>query len=150
MIKIRSILRRPEVERWNAESLKNVKATPWSLRATSSPAAMELGQPVAKDEPSPDDAIPLPRRLKITMEIVEGFGTTDGCPQCMHIRSFQETKPGIAHTEACRKRIVEEMKVTIAGAARVERQELRTNRALAERVEAADRPLKPHKPGQTK
>ena len=94
---------------------------------------------MAKDAPSPEDAVPLPRRLKITMKILEEFGTTDGCPQCTHIRAFRETKAGIAHTEACGKRIVEEMKVTAAGAARVERQELRTTRALAERVEAADR-----------
>jgi hypothetical protein len=139
VVKVRSILRRPEADRWDEAKLQGVKATPWSLRATSSPAAMELGQPVPKDAPPQDDAVPLPRRLKITMKVLEEFGTTDGCPQCMHIRSFKEMKPGIAHSEACRKRIVEEMKLTAAGAARVERQELRTNRALAEHVEAGDR-----------
>ncbi len=136
VVKVRSILRRPEADRWDEAKLQGVTATPWSLRATSSPAAMELGQPVPKDAPPPDDAVPLPRRLRITMEVLEGFGTTGGCPQCMHIRSFKEMKPVIAHSEACRKRIVEEMKLTAAGAARVERQELRTNRARAEHVEA--------------
>ena len=70
VIKIRSLLRRPGADRWSAERLKAITATPWSLRASSSPAAMELGQPVAKDAPSADDAIPLPRRLKITMKIL--------------------------------------------------------------------------------
>ena len=65
--------------------------------------------------------------MKITMKVLEEYGTTDGCPQCMQIRSFGEVKPGIAHSEACRKRIVEEMKVTAAGAAKIERHQLRTN-----------------------
>jgi len=112
VIRIRSDLRRPEVDRWNMEKAKGIVATPWSLRASSAPAAMELGQPVAKDPVAPERAVPLPRRFKITMKILEEFGTTDGCPQCMHIRSFGETKAGIAHTEACRKRIVEQMKST--------------------------------------
>ena len=99
VVKVRSLLRRPEADRWNVDKLKAITATPWGLRASSSPAAMELGQPVPKDAPPPEDAIPLPRRLKITMNISEEFGTTGGCPQCMHIRAFRENRAGIAHTE---------------------------------------------------
>ena len=139
IIKIRSVLRRPEADRWNLDVIKGLVATPWSVRAKSAPGAMELGEPVAKDPPAPEDAVPLPRRLEITMKMLDEFGTTDGCPQCMHIRSFRETKSGIAHSEACRKRIVEAMGRTDEGAARIQRQELKTTRALAERVEAADR-----------
>lgn len=140
VIKVRSLLMRPEADMWSEAKLQGVKATPWSLRSASSPAAMDLGQPVAKDTPPIDDAIPLPRRLKITTEVLEAYGTTDGCPQCMHIRAFTEMKPGIAHSEACRKRIVDEMKVAEAGAANLQRHKLRINRVLAERVQAADRP----------
>ena len=36
------------------------------------------------------DVVTNPRQLKITMHILKSFGTTDGCPQCSHIRAFQE------------------------------------------------------------
>ena len=49
------------------------------------------------------------------MKDLEEFGTTDGCPQCSHVRAFRENKAGMAHTEACRKRIVEAMKAKQSG-----------------------------------
>ena len=42
VIKIRSVLRRPEGDRWNLDKVKGIVATPWSLRASSSPAAMGM------------------------------------------------------------------------------------------------------------
>mgnify|MGYP002809736116 CR=1 FL=1 len=50
VIKIRSVLRRPFADRWCAESIKSIRATPWSLRAITAPGVIELrrsvGQPV--------------------------------------------------------------------------------------------------------
>ena len=86
VIKTRSVLRRPEGDRWDLEKIKGIVVTPWSLRASSAPGAMELGQRVAKEPAAPEDAVPLPRRFKITMEVLEEFGATGGCPHCAHIR----------------------------------------------------------------
>ena len=108
-----------------------------------------VGRACGQRSCSPEDAVPLPCRLKITMKVLEEFGTTDGCPQCTHIRSFRETTPGIAHSEACRERIVEAMMKTDDGAARMWRQEVKTNRALAGRVEAADRGCEGQNAGQS-
>ena len=81
----------------------------------------------------------MPRRLKITLKTLEEYGTSDGCAQCSHVRAFREAKPGLAHSEPCRRRIVEAMAGTDAGAARLSRLEERANRAIASRIEVADR-----------
>ncbi len=89
VINIRSVLRRPFADRWCAESIKSIKATPWSLRAITAPDVIELGRPVEKPVGVEDDNVPMPRRLKITARILETYGTTDGCAQCGHIRAFR-------------------------------------------------------------
>ena len=66
------------------------------------------------------------------------IGTTDGCPQCRHFRTLGETKDGLPHTEACRTRILEAMNQSDAGRARLAKHEERIDRAIAERIEAAD------------
>ena len=138
VIKIRSVLRRPFADRWCAESIKSIKATPWSLRAIAAPDVIELGRPVEKPVGVEDDRVPIPRRLKITARILETYGTTDGCAQCSHIRAFRETKPGLQHTTICRKRIVDAMAATDAGANQLERFEARVDRAIASRIESGD------------
>ncbi len=138
VIKIRSVLRRPFADRWCAESIKSIKATPWSLRAITAPDVIELGRPVEKPVGVEDDRVPMPRRLKITAGILETYGTTDGCAQCSHIRAFRETKPGLQHTAICRTRIVDAMAATDAGANQLERFEARVDRAIASRIESGD------------
>ena len=48
VIKVRSVLRRPMADRWCAESIKSITATPWSLRAVAAPEVIELGPSVEK------------------------------------------------------------------------------------------------------
>ena len=99
---------------------------------------MELGDAVPSHEPQPVGDLPAPRRLKITMKILDEFGTTDNCPQCVHVRAFREAKPGLGHTEACRQRLVTAMAATDAGTARLEQHDTRTDRLISQRIEAAD------------
>ncbi len=138
VIKARSLLRRPLADRWNAETIKAIVATPWSLRSVANPERIELGKPVEKDEKPQDEQIPMPRRLRITIKTLEEYGTTDGCAQCSHVRAFREAKPGLMHSEPCRRRIIEAMSGTDAGAVRLERYDTRVDRAIASRIEAAD------------
>ena len=70
--------------------------------------------------------------------MLETYGTTDGCAQCSHILAFRETKLGLQHTATCRKRIVDAMAATDAGASQLERFEARVDRAIASRIESAD------------
>ena len=138
VIKARSLLRRPLADRWNAETIKAIVATPWSLRSAANHERIELGKPVEKDEKPQDDQMPMPRRLRITLKTIEEYGTTDGCAQCSHVRAFREAKPGLMHSEPCRRRIIEAMSATDAGAVRLERHNTRVDRAIASRIEVAD------------
>ena len=141
VIKTRSILRRPIADRWRAEDIKAITATPWSLRAPKRAIRVELGDAVPRHEPQPTGDLPVPRRLKITMKILNDFGTTDSCPQCVHVRAFREAKPGLAHTAACRQRLVDAMAATDEGAARLEQHDVKTDRLISQRIEAADREI---------
>ena len=93
---------------------------------------------MAKHE-EPTGALPSnPRRLKITLQTLKEYKLTEGCPQCEHVKSFGESKPGLAHTEACRKRILEAMVRSPEGRFRVERHEERIDGAIAERIRISD------------
>ena len=46
VIRVRSVLRRPFADRWCADSIKSVTATPWSLRTITAPEVIELGPSV--------------------------------------------------------------------------------------------------------
>ena len=72
------------------------------------------------------------------MELLRGFGYIESCKQCDHIRAFSEHKAGIAHSEVCRNMITVAMAATARGAARLGDEELRINRAMADRIRHAD------------
>ena len=139
VVRVRSLMRRPMADRWQAAQIKSIRTTPWTLRATAAPARIELGEHVAKHESGHDEHVPQARRLKITLQTLAEYGTTDGCPQCRHVRMFGETKPGLAHSEPCRHRIVEAMRATAEGAARLERQDNRAQRTADEQADVSER-----------
>ena len=148
ILKVRGILRRPMADRWNAETIKAIATTPWCLRTVAAPGRIELGERVPRHEPDREERAPNPRRLKITMRLLQEHGTTDGCPQCRHVRLFNETKPGLAHSEACRQRLVDAIQATPAGAQALERQEGRTRRAQQEHEDIQARQSVPQRPVQ--
>ena len=133
LIKSRALQRLPFENRWDGEKLKAISVTPWSLRAATAPPRVDVGPAVEKHaEPAPD-VPPIPRRLKITMKVLQEYGFSEGCMQCDHIRRYNETKPGLQHMESCRKRIVDAMISTPEGKARIDEHEDRVNRAIAAR-----------------
>ena len=139
IVKVRSIMRRPMEDRWNAEQLKSIRTTPWNLRITTAPVRVDMGDRVPAHAPGRDEPVPQARRLKITLQILKDYGTTDGCPQCRHVRLFGESKPGLGHSDACRDRIVEAMHATADGAQRLERQDNRLQRTLLEQSDVEAR-----------
>ena len=138
VVKARALNSRNFQERWNKEVLAGITATPWSLRRREAPKAVELGDRVVEHD-KPKDPLPSnPRRLKITLQTLREYKLTEGCPQCEHVKQFGESKPGLAHTEACRKRILEAMVQSTAGQARLEKHEEKIDRAIAERIRISD------------
>ena len=70
---------------------------------------------------------------------LERYGYSVGCKQCEHTRVYGSGKPGIQHNEACRQRISDAMGATEAGEARLERNQLRIGRGVAEYIEHQDK-----------
>ncbi len=126
-------------------ALKAVVSTPWSLRNTTTAERVDVGPRVEPHVPPEAAAPPQPRRLKITKQVLEEYGYTEMCEQCIHVRSFGETKGGLAHTEPCRNRIMEAMAQTDRGKAKLNEYEKKLDRA-AQRMSSADGP-KGHPPG---
>ena len=109
IMKSRALHSRPMSERWSAEALKAIVSTPWSLRSRSEAERADVG-PRVDPHPPPEAPLPcVPRRLKITQKVLEEYGYTEFCEQCIHVRTFGEAKPGMPHSEECRKRIMETM-----------------------------------------
>ena len=138
MTESRAVTRRPMADRWKGELVEGITDTPWTTRTTAPAARIEFGDAVDAHPAHPEQPS-LPRRLKITMKMLRQHGTTDGCPQCEHIRAFSEHKAGVQHSEKCRARIAESLAATADGADRSARSELRINRG----IEAASRPDQP-------
>ena len=138
IVKGRGLNSRPLEERWDVKTLEELTITPWSVRRREQARSVQLGEPVERHAPPQGTPPSNPRRLKITMQVLKDYKLTDGCQQCRHVREFGEQKGGLAHSETCRKRILEAMAQSEAGRAKLERYELRIDRALAERVQEAD------------
>ncbi len=84
-------------------------------------------------------AAPRPaREMRINKEDVEAHGYDASCPQCRHIIKYGKTRRGMQHSTQCRKRLVEAMSKTESGRLRIEANDERINRSMAEQVEAAD------------
>ncbi len=136
MVESRALQRRPMEDRWKAEELEAVTATPCSLRNIDAPDSTEFGDKKAKYDVPLENAPMVPRRLKITMKTLQEYGTTDGCRQCDHIKAFGEVKGGLAHGDRCRTRIVEAMGKTEKGMAKLKEIDEKLDKALMEQVTA--------------
>ena len=106
--KARDIYRKPADERFNVDTLKTLRGTPWD----KSPGVAdddELPEFVVRPREhgaNPEEADEIgeqvPRRLKMTKEIVEKHGYTPQCPGCINLRLGRYHR---AHLETCRRRI---------------------------------------------
>ena len=79
-----------------------------------------------------------PRRFRIKLPDLHEHGFTDSCANCKHIQRYGKSAPGVQHPETCRQRIIDAISKSPQGQQRLQNYEERTNRYLAEEVEAAD------------
>jgi len=124
--KSRALQSRPQEDRWDAEAIKNIVSTPWSLRIQAGGQRAEVGPRVTPQPAVEREPVPMPRRLKITQKVLKDHGYTENCEQCTHIQSFGEGKPGLPHSEPCRKRIMEALAKTPEGTAKLNKHEQRS------------------------
>ncbi len=139
VVQTRSVTRRPLSERWRADVLAELQATPWSIRERSQPR-VQFREAAADAGPTADTAAPaIPRRLRINQRDLDEHGYTENCQQCGHIQRYGRARPGGQHSNVCRERIIRAIGQSDAGKLRLDAHEERVDRAIAERVEHADR-----------
>ena len=118
VIRVRTIIRRPDSEKWNAEEVGKLTATPRqpnplnkeqtepnSIRETK---GIDIGGDGSKllETPVQEAGGQTSRDFRITYEILQKFGYTKGCAGC------EARALGMAHrthTAACRMRLEEKM-----------------------------------------
>ena len=117
IVKARSVRRRPESERWNAEAIRKIVGTPWEPVPGKSNEAGKLGEIIVdvpgKDADAPHVHVPEPiepglnaRRMNISKEEIERLRYLDGCSGCRPLRvGARQT----SHSDGCRSRIVESL-----------------------------------------
>ncbi len=137
VVAARSLMRRPAANRWSAERVMSIKATPWSERERTE-LKVRLEEAPAPEKTS-DLAPANPRRFRINKKDLEEHGYTDGCVQCDHIMRYGLNKAGVNHSDRCRTRMITEIGRTELGQQRLSAWSDRVDRAIAEQIEHADK-----------
>ena len=137
----RSITRRPERERWQAESLAKVHATPHDHRTRSTQRRMvKFGEEAPEQGATADGARPTQlRQMRINTSDLKKYEHYDAnCGQCRYLERYGRARPGGAHTDTCRASLIEKMRLTEEGRAKLAAHGERTTQIMAEHVERGD------------
>ena len=114
VFKTRTVRRKAFEHRWQRDNLDMVGGVPWRTAPAEDeeqdvmPAVdirMELPD-VEVPRPPEGETRPIPRRLYIRTQDIERHGATVNCKGCVATLRGQR---GIPHTEACRKRLTDEI-----------------------------------------
>ena len=134
-IKVRTIKRVMEKDRWRQDKIEEIRATPRtpkpaynSQRGVKSEREMSMEEEKEREEPRgcgkdlPETAVQervyVPRNFRITKQILGKDGYTDGCSGC---RQCQSVGKVVGHSQECRSRLEgrmqedEEGKTRLAG-----------------------------------
>ena len=123
IVHARTIRRRLEDARWDAEEALSIKGTPWDPTPGVDPELIPTavrGPPIPDEEVKPPELEPgmVGRRTPIRKADVVKFGYTAGCPACAQLEAGDATRMG--HNEVCRRRVEAEFMKTEEGKQRVE------------------------------
>ena len=143
IIKVRSIRRRLEAERWNLEEHKWISKYPWRPYSNSEEDEVHIrppqpvtpegtgGEPVQRQR----DGDVVPRPFSITRRDLINYGYTPSCPGCFSAANDLRYR---SHTAACRKRLEEAMLADELGSNRVKDARAREDAYLEQAVREAD------------
>ena len=119
-VRVRTVKRKPQEDRWDSQAIESIKATPRcpnpkdasqgraeSQRDTKGAGEEQLAEEVkgeGNDLPPTEhmDKEAVPREFRITNDMVNKYGFTVGCRGCEHIR---DGRWRTGHSVHCRKRI---------------------------------------------
>ena len=129
----RSMTRRSQAERWNAEALARVRVTPDTSYTPVGRGQVRFADPPTATGPTTDVVKTSGlRKLRINQSDLDEFGYYATCPQCTHVQRHGKPRAGATHTAECRNRIIEALKLTDSGRARLELHETRDQLAQEE------------------
>lgn len=138
-VRARSVRRLPGAERWDMELIGRVRGVPWDMAAGARSDPVSAGRSPdelrAPPPPPEDDEPPAMRRARISKEDIERFGATPNCPGCKAIRWGKRPQ---AHSEACRARIEEQLRMTKEGAERLDKRKFAIDEGIAKYLEEQD------------
>jgi len=135
VVDARAVQRVPLEERWVADRLAAIRATPWCLDPGPDGATVLVLPPLPVDPaagpaPAPAEIEYRPRRVFIRKEDLERWGYTAGCRRCVLTREGHQAQ-GINHKPECRARIEHAMQD--AGDERLTRAEDRRTKDMVRR-----------------
>ena len=111
--------------------------TPWSTREKAE-QIVRFEDAAASGTPVETAPISAPRKIRINPSDLATHGYTERCAQCRHIETVGRARPGGTHSDACRKRIIEEIGKTEAGKQRLADYAERLDRAMVDFSHPAD------------
>ena len=143
VIKVRSIRRKLEAERWVAEQHDALTCLPWKPYSNTDDDTILMRPPVASTVAHPSETAKqvhrdeerVPRSFTIQKRDLVNYGYSPGCPGCYAAANDRRYKP---HTAECRQRIEKAMLEDEEGTNRVKEAKHREDAYLEEQVRRAD------------
>ena len=125
--------RRALGERWDADALAKINVSPNPQYVPKDRGQRAFGGRPEASGPTADEVKPnIIRKLRINQSDLDEYGYCVTCPQCTYIQRYGRPRPGQTHNNECRERIIEALKLTDKGRARLELQEERNQHAQEE------------------
>ena len=141
VVRSRAITPHPEGAQVTMSALKKIVTMPADV----------TGYIMNEDEPGPEippvetqrpDMTPtpdlVPRSVRITSDVLDRYGYTEGCPRCKALRSGEGAWRTNAHNVKCRARIEEAMKKDNEMSEGLKRAEERKNKWIADQCAEQD------------
>ena len=126
----RTVMRLPNVQKWNKDAMAAVRITPWNLHEAAKPDVIFREKVDAR--PEPEGQVQLARRVYIKPADIAQYGYISGCPKCEHEMKYGAGRSSAPHSEKCRQRIMEDLAKTDEGQARIARASARLDIAARE------------------
>ena len=138
----RSMTRRSQAERWDAEALAKARVGPGTSYVPTHRGQVRFNDPAAPAGATTDSIKTAGMlKLRINQSDLDEYGYYAACPQCTHVQRHGRPRAGATHTEECRQRIIEHLKLSEVGRARLELQEGREQQAQEEKSSSAPKPV---------
>jgi hypothetical protein len=114
LVAARSMTRRSHADRWSADALSKIQIIPGSHYVPQGRGQVRFGGDATVGGPTTDVVkTSSVRKLRINQSDLDEHGYYVTCTQCTHIQRHGRPRAGITHSNECRDRITEAMKLKI-------------------------------------